>query len=292
MAKQKPVLEGVEKFNRIGPVTNMMFNLLFIALSLAAVLPVLFVLIISLSDEMAIQNFGYRMLPAQFSTAGYEYLAEQSGMILRTLGNSIVVTVIGTILGVLLTTLMGYVLSRSEYRLQKFFSWVVFIPMIFNGGLVSQYVVNTQMLFLKNTVWALILPMCVTSFNVIVAKTFFRITIPDSLIESAKIDGASRFQQARYITLPLLKTVIILMFIIAVGKIFYSDFGLFYQVPRNSNSIYNQVYVIDVYIYRLLQTSTTGMASAAALIQSVVGCVTILLANGLVRKVDPESAMM
>jgi putative aldouronate transport system permease protein len=86
--------------------------------------------------------------------------------------------------------------------------------------------------------------------------------------------------------------VIILMFIIAVGKIFYSDFGLFYQVPRNSNSIYNQVYVIDVYIYRLLQTSTTGMASAAALIQSVVGCITILLANGLVRKVDPESAMM
>jgi putative aldouronate transport system permease protein len=63
-------------------------------------------------------------------------------------------------------------------------------------------------------------------------------------------------------------------------------------VPRNSNSIYNQVYVIDVYIYRLLQTSTTGMASAAALIQSVVGCVTILLANGIIRKVDPESAMM
>jgi putative aldouronate transport system permease protein len=193
----------VEKFNRIGPVANAAFNALFVALSLAAVLPVLFVLIISLSDEMAIQNFGYRMIPAQLSLAGYDYLAEQSGMILRTLGNSIVVTVIGTVLGVLLTTLMGYVLSRSEYRLQKFFSWVVFIPMIFNGGLVSQYVVNTQMLFLKNTIWALILPACVTSFNVIVAKTFFRITIPDSLIESAKIDGASQFTVFFNLVLPL-----------------------------------------------------------------------------------------
>jgi putative aldouronate transport system permease protein len=152
---------------------------------------------------MAIQNFGYRMIPAQFSLAGYDYLAEQSGMILRTLGNSVVVTVIGTVLGVLLTTLMGYVLSRPEYRLQKFFSWVVFIPMIFNGGLVSQYVVNTQMLFLKNTIWALILPMCVTSFNVIVAKTFFRITIPDSLIESAKMDGATQFTVFFRLVLPL-----------------------------------------------------------------------------------------
>jgi putative aldouronate transport system permease protein len=113
-----------------------------------------------------------------------------------------------------------------------------------------------------------------------------------SYYEAAVIDGATKLQQALYITVPLLKTVIILMFIIAVGKIFYSDFGLFYQVPRDSNSIYNQVYVIDVYVYKMLLTSTTGMASAAALLQSVVGCITILIANGIVRKIDPESAMM
>lgn len=82
------------------------------------------------------------------------------------------------------------------------------------------------------------------------------------------------------------------MFIMAVGRIFYSDFGLFYQVPRDSNSIYNQVYTIDVYVYKMLMTSTTGMASAAALLQSVVGCITILAANFIVRKVDPDSAMM
>jgi putative aldouronate transport system permease protein len=98
---------------------------------------------------------------------------------------------------------MGYVLSRSEYKLQRFFSWVVFIPMIFNGGLVSQYVVNTQMHCLKNTIWARILPACVTSFNVIVAKTFFRITSPDSMIESAKIDGSTQFTVFFRLVLPL-----------------------------------------------------------------------------------------
>jgi putative aldouronate transport system permease protein len=113
-----------------------------------------------------------------------------------------------------------------------------------------------------------------------------------SYYEAAVIDGATKFQQALYITIPLLKTVIILMFIIAVGKIFYSDFGLFYQVPRNSNSIYNQVYVIDVYVYQLLRTSTVGMASAAALLQAAVGCATILTANWIVKKVDSESSMM
>jgi putative aldouronate transport system permease protein len=161
------------------------------------------VFIISVSKESAIQEFGYRLIPQEFSWAGYIYLIEQGGVLLRTLVNSLVVTVTGTVIGVLLTALIGYALSRQDYKLQKFFSWVVFVPMIFNGGLVAQYVVNTQMLMLKNTVWALILPMCVTSFNVIVTKTFFRLTIPDSLVESAKIDGASQFGIFARIVLPL-----------------------------------------------------------------------------------------
>jgi putative aldouronate transport system permease protein len=201
--KSKPLLEGVEKFNQISPDPNALFNLLFLTLALFAVVPVLLVLVISISNESAIQDFGYRLIPKEFSLSGYGYLAEQSGMILRTLGNSLLVTSVGTALGVLLTTLMGYAISRPEYRLQRFFTWVVFIPMIFNGGLVAQYVVNSQLLMLKNTVWALILPMCVTSFNVIVAKTFFRITIPDSLIEAAKIDGATQFRVFFGLVLPL-----------------------------------------------------------------------------------------
>ena len=109
---------------------------------------------------------------------------------------------------------------------------------------------------------------------------------------NTQIDGATVMQQIRYITLPLMKTVIIMMFIMAVGRIFYSDFGLFYQVPRDSNTLYNYVYTLDVYVYKQLKTSTTGMASAAAFVQSVAGCITILTANAIVRKIDRESAMI
>jgi putative aldouronate transport system permease protein len=131
------------------------------------------------------------------------YLFKQHGTIMQALGMSVFVTVGGTILGVVLNSLMGYVLSRREYRLQKFFTWFVFIPMIFNGGLVSSYFITAQFLHLKDTVWVLILPLAVSSFHVIICKTFFRSTIPDSLIESAKMDGASQLKIFFWIVFPL-----------------------------------------------------------------------------------------
>ena len=99
-------------------------------------------------------------------------------MILRALGVSALVTVIGTVLGVLLTASMGYVLSRPNYKLRGFLTWVVFIPMVFNGGLVSSYFINTNLLGLKDSIWALILPLAVSSFNVIICKTFLKARFP------------------------------------------------------------------------------------------------------------------
>ncbi len=116
--------------------------------------------------------------------------------------------------------------------------------------------------------------------------------IDQDYYEAASIDGASKWQQARFITLPLMKLVIVMMFILAVGRIFYTDFGLFFQVPRDSNSLFNVATTIDVLVYKQLKTATVGMASASAFVQSVMGCLTILLANWVVRRVDPDSAMM
>lgn len=116
--------------------------------------------------------------------------------------------------------------------------------------------------------------------------------IDSTYYEAAVIDGATKWQQTRYITLPVMKTVIVIMFILAVGRIFYSDFGLFYQVPHDSNSLHNVTYTLDVMVFKTLKSATTGMASASALFQSVMGCITILFANWIVRRVDPESAMI
>ena len=102
-------------------------------------------------------------------------------------------------------------MSRPAYRLKGLLTWIVFIPMVFNGGLVSTYFIVGNLLGLKNTIWALILPLVVSSFNVIICKTFFKQTVPDSLIESGKIDGAGQFTIFFRIVLPLSAPILAVM---------------------------------------------------------------------------------
>lgn len=201
--KEKVALDGLDKFNRIKKPTNILFNLIFIILSLTCIIPLLLVVAISLSSEDSIKEYGYQFIPAEFSVEGYTFLKDQVVMILRALGVSLFVTVVGTVLGTLLTTLMGYVMSRPNYKLKNVLTWIVVIPMMFNGGLVATYFVTGNLLGLRNTIWALIFPLLVTSFNVIICRTFFKQTIPDSLIESAKIDGARQFTIFFKIVLPI-----------------------------------------------------------------------------------------
>lgn len=116
--------------------------------------------------------------------------------------------------------------------------------------------------------------------------------IDKTYYEAATLDGASKYQQMKYITIPLLKPVIIILFIMSVGRIFSADFGLFYQVPMNSGALYDVTNVLDTYIYRALTTlGEIGMSSAGALFQSVIGFVLIMLANKIVSKLDNESAL-
>lgn len=111
--------------------------------------------------------------------------------------------------------------------------------------------------------------------------------------ESALVDGATRGKQFKYITLPLLKPTIIMLTLMAVGRIFYSDFGLFYQVPLNQGALYSVTNTIDTYVYRgLLQLGNISMSSAAGLYQSIVGFILVLGANMLVRKFDKDSALI
>lgn len=116
--------------------------------------------------------------------------------------------------------------------------------------------------------------------------------IDKTYYEAAMIDGATKWQQIKSITLPMLKPVIIILFILAVGKIFNADFGLFYQLPKNSGPLYPVTNVIDTYVYRgLMNLGEIGMSSAAALYQSVVGLILILLSNYIVKKIDNESSL-
>ena len=207
---------GMKRFNSIRTGTNIAYSILFILLAFLCVVPVVFVIIISFSSEASIGRVGYSFVPAEWSTEAYQYvwhLRNTHGIptVVMAFLTSIGITLFGTLLGLTLISTMGYVLSRPNFRLKKFYTYLIFIPMIFNGGLLSTYVVNTQLLGLKNTYWALILPLCCSSFYVIIMRTFFQTSVPDEIIESGKIDGANQLrifiQLVLPISLPALATI-------------------------------------------------------------------------------------
>lgn len=201
MAKKKG--NSVPSYTRVKPGANAAFSAIFIMIALLCFLPALLVLIVSLSSESSVGTRGYSYFPAEWSLESYKYLTSQGTYIIRAFINSIGITVVGTCLGLVMCSTMGYALSRPNYRFRGFFTWFIFIPMLFSGGLVASYMINAQILKLKDTYWALILPMCCSSFYIIIMRTFFQTTVPEAVIESAKIDGARQVRIFVQIVLPI-----------------------------------------------------------------------------------------
>ena len=205
MAKQE---ESGQSLNQIKKSTNIVFNIIFLVLAVMCVIPLLFVFSISITEEEALRTNGYQLIPSVFSGSAYKFLWNERGMILRAAFMSILVTIVGTLIAIALDTSMGYVVSRRNFRLKKLYTWLIFIPMVFNGGMLASYVVVNNILGLSNTIWALILPLACSSFSVTICRTFFRTTVPDSIIEAAKIDGAGQFRIWSQIVMPISKPVI------------------------------------------------------------------------------------
>ena len=191
------------EYNKIKKSTNVLFNVILSILSLLSVIPFIFVIIISFTDEQSLTMNGYRFIPEKWSLYAYEYIVSAGESILRSYGVTILVTIVGTIIGLLLTGTYAYALSRKTYAFRSFFTKVITVPMLFSGGMIANYLIVTKVLMLKNSVWALILPLCMNSFNVIVLRTFFKTSIPDSVVESAKIDGASEWRLCFKIVIPM-----------------------------------------------------------------------------------------
>ncbi|WP_068784714.1 carbohydrate ABC transporter permease [Paenibacillus phocaensis] len=177
-------------------------HLLFIVLSLIVVLPFLLVVAVSLTDEKALTEYGYQFIPKSFSLDAYRYLLDAPDILLRAYGVTITVTVIGALTGLLLTAMTAYVISRPDYRYNRITTFYVFFTMLFSGGLVPSYILMTQYLHLKDSLLALILPVLLSPFNIMVMKGFMS-KIPIEIIESAKIDGAREFRIFFRIILPL-----------------------------------------------------------------------------------------
>ena len=201
--KKKREEEEVSRFNSISKKTNIMFNILFAVLAAMAVIPFIFVLIISLTSEQSLLVNGYQFWPDEWSLEAYRYIFSSGSQITRAYGITIIVTVSGTLLGLAIMSTYAYALSRKSFIYRKFFTKLIFIPMLFSGGMVASYLVVTRFLGLKDNILALILPLCVSSFNIIILRTFFKTTVPDAIIEAAKIDGASEWLTFIKVVLPI-----------------------------------------------------------------------------------------
>jgi putative aldouronate transport system permease protein len=182
---------------------NALLHLISGAFAIACVFPFVFVLIISLTDEKSLLKNGYKIFPEKWSTFAYSYIFKTGDQLLQSYGITITVTVIGTALTVFMTTLYAYALSRKNFSYRKFFSFIAFFTMLFGGGLVPSYIVVTQLLHLKDSIWALILPMSMNAFYILVLRTFFQTMVPDAIIESGKIDGAGEFKTLFRLVLPI-----------------------------------------------------------------------------------------
>lgn len=202
MAQRKKHISTVEVRN-FDPKTNLFFNIVIGLFALTCLLPLIFIVIISLSSENSLVSNGYQFWPEHWSLAGYEYLATMSGQLLNALGISILVTVFGTLVNATFTSTYAYSISRTSFKYKKFFTIFCLITMLFTPGMVANYIVMTNLLQLKDTIWALILPMAVSPFNIIVMRTFFKRQVNESIIEAARIDGAGELRIFARIVLPL-----------------------------------------------------------------------------------------
>lgn len=201
--KEAKVNNDNDKLNSIKKSTNFILNLLFVIIAALCIIPFVFVAIISVTSEKYLNANGYTFFPKELSLDAYKYILSSSSTILKSYGVTITITVVGTFLGLLIMSMYAYALSRKNFAYKGFFTKLIFIPMLFSGGMVSSYLVVTKFLGLKNSMLALILPICVNSFNIIILRTFFKTTVPDAILESAKIDGASEWRTFLRIVLPI-----------------------------------------------------------------------------------------
>ena len=184
-------------------------NIVMIILSLLAIVPFALLVISSFTDNSMLIANGYSFLPEKWSTYAYEYIFKTGNSIIHAYGVSISLTAVGTAISLSITTLLAYALSKTDLPGRRIMLFMVVFTMLFNGGLVPTYIVYTNVLNVKNTFWALLVPgLLMNGFNVMLMKSYFCSSLPGEILDAAYIDGAGEFQTFASIAVPLSKPII------------------------------------------------------------------------------------
>lgn len=250
-------------------IAQVLVNIILIILSLTVIIPFLLVFMSSVTDETSLIRNGYRFWPDKFSLEAYKYIFRSSNSLISSYLVSLFITCFGTVLGLTIATLFAYPLSRPEFKARNIISFLAFFTMLFNGGLVSSYLLWTRYLNVKNTIWALIFPsLLMNAFNVILMKNYFKSNIPNELLEAARIDGAGEFNIFVKMAIPLSKPILATIgLFLAIA--YWNDWqnGLYYITKRT------ELFSLQNYLNRMLtdiQFLNSSANKAASFTQGTV----------------------
>ncbi len=189
--------------NRMNPAAVVALNVLFILGLIVCIGPVLLIISVSFTSEADILKYGYQLFPRSFSLDTYRFLFKDPTVLVNAYRITIITTVMGTVFGLINVALFAYPISRKDFKFQNEMTFFMFFTMLFGGGLVAYYIVMTGVFGMRNNMLAMVLPYSFNAFWVIVMRTFYKNQIPESLIESARIDGAGEWRTLLQIVLPL-----------------------------------------------------------------------------------------
>lgn len=263
-------------------------------LSVLTLMPIVLIFIASITGEKALLSNGYSYFPESISFDSYLYLLNQGATIFRAYGITILVTLIGTVGGVLITTMLAYPMSRKKFKYRNALSFFVFFTMLFSGGIVASYMMWSNIFHIKDTIWALIIPnYLVMGFNVFLARNYYANNIPDAIIESAEIDGAGEFRTFWKIVFPLsVPTIATISLFTAI--VYWNDWinGLYYLTTPKYYGIQNLLIKImnNVNFLKSGSSNFVGLANiklpgtSVRMAMAVIGILPILIVYPFVQK--------
>ena len=267
---------------REDKIYNFFGHLIMTILTLLAIIPILLMFISSMTDNNTLLQNGYSFFPEKWSFYAYEWIfSASSSMVLKAFGMSVVLTVTGVILNLMLTTCLAYGLSKKGLPGRNILTFLVFFTMLFNGGLVPTYINYTTLFHIKDTFWGLLVPSLLMSpFNVLLMKSYFVTGVPDEIMEAAYIDGASEFQTMWKIAIPLSKPIITTVAMFS-GIAYWNDWnnGYIYLTKRTDlYSIQNLLNRMMQNIQALTQNANSVANAGEGLAQIPSGTVRMAMA--------------
>ena len=284
--------KNLSEINSISVGADITFKLIFgIIIGMTCIYPLLMIVGSSFTENKVLLTNGYNVIPKALSVESYRFVLSSSSNLVNAYGVTILVTFIGTLLGVIMMAMYAYAISRKDLKYRKFFSLFAYVTFVFNGGLVPFYFVYSRLLNLSNTLAVLIIPYLVNVWYIVILRTFFSTSIPDEVLESAKIDGASEIRTFVQIVIPLAIPALASVTLFTVLA-YWNDFQLGLYFIEDSSK-----FTVQYLLYRIMgnmefiQANTQSVnvsgplpVEAARMAMCVLGAGPLLLAYPFFQK--------